>query len=111
MEPNRVAPLLDYWEKVRGRTRRVVDRIPEEHLEWSWKPGRFTLGDYVRHLAGVERWMYAENAMRRPSRYPGHAAELAKTGCRRCAITSSASTPSPWRSSAVSRTPTSPRGA
>ena len=77
MEPNRVAPLLDYWEKVRGRTRRVVDRISEEHLEWSWKPGRFTLGDYVRHLAGVERWMYAENAMGRPSRYPGHADELA----------------------------------
>jgi uncharacterized damage-inducible protein DinB len=31
----------------------------------------------VRHLAGIERWMYAENALGRPSRYPGHGPELA----------------------------------
>jgi uncharacterized damage-inducible protein DinB len=78
MEVTRVAPFLDYWEKVRQRTRRVVDRIPAERLEWTWKPGRFTPGDLVRHLAGIERWMYAENARRRPSRYPGHAEALAR---------------------------------
>jgi uncharacterized damage-inducible protein DinB len=77
MEVVRVEPFLDQWEKVRGRTRRVVDRIPPERLEWTWKPGKFTPGDLVRHLAGIERWMYAENAMRRPSRYAGHGEELA----------------------------------
>ncbi len=78
MEITRVAPFLDYWEKVRGRTRRVVDRIPEDRVEWTWRAGKFTLGDLVRHLAGIERWMYAENARRLPSRYPGHGAELAR---------------------------------
>jgi uncharacterized damage-inducible protein DinB len=78
MEVTRIAPFLDYWEKLRQRTRRVVDRIPAEHLEWSWKPGRFTPGDLVRHLAGIERWMYAENAQRRPSRYSGHGEALAR---------------------------------
>lgn len=77
MEVTRVAPFLDYWEKLRQRTRRVVDRIPAEHLEWTWKPGKFTPGDLVRHLAGIERWMYAENAQRRPSRYSGHGEALA----------------------------------
>jgi len=77
MEVVRVAPLLDYWEKVRGRTRRVVDCIPAERLEWTWREGKFTLGDTVRHLAAIERYMYAENAARRPSRYPGHGRELA----------------------------------
>ncbi len=77
MEVTRVAPFLDYWEKVRERTRRVVDRIPPERLEWSWKPGKFTNGDLVRHLAGIERWMYAENVLGRQSRYPGHGADLA----------------------------------
>ncbi len=62
---------------MRGRTRRVVDCIPPDRLEWAWKPGKFTPGDLVRHLAGIERWMYAENAMRRPSRYAGHGEELA----------------------------------
>jgi uncharacterized damage-inducible protein DinB len=78
MEVTRVGPFLEYWEKVRGRTRRVVDRIPAEKLEWTWRKGKFTLGDLVRHLAGIERWMFAENARRLPSRYPGHAEELAK---------------------------------
>jgi uncharacterized damage-inducible protein DinB len=77
VEVTSVAPFLDYWEKVRGRTVRVVDRIPADRVEWTWQPGRFTLGDLVRHLAAIERYMYAENAARRPSRYPGHGRELA----------------------------------
>ena len=78
MELRSVSAFLDYWEKVRGRTRRVVDLIPAEHLEWTWQPGKFTLGDLVRHLAAVERYMYAENARRLPSRYPGNGRELAE---------------------------------
>jgi uncharacterized damage-inducible protein DinB len=77
VEVTSVAPLLDYWEKVRGRTQRLVDLIPEDRVEWTWQPGKFTLGDLVRHLAAIERYMYAENAARRPSRYPGHGRELA----------------------------------
>jgi uncharacterized damage-inducible protein DinB len=77
VEVTSVAPFLDYWEKVRGRTARVVDCIPAERVEWTWQPGKFTLGDLVRHLAAIERFMYAENAARRPSRYPGHGRELA----------------------------------
>jgi uncharacterized damage-inducible protein DinB len=77
VEVRSVTGFLDYWEKVRERTRRVVAVIPAEHLEWTWKPGKFSPGDIVRHLAGIERWMYAENVSGRPSRYPGHGAELA----------------------------------
>lgn len=78
MEVASVGPFLEYWQKVRGRTVRVVDCIPEDRLEWTWQPGKFTLGDVVRHLAAIERYMYAENAARRPSRYPGHGRELAE---------------------------------
>ena len=78
MEVTSVAPFLDYWQKVRGRTVRVVDCIPEDRVEWTWQAGKFTLGDVVRHLAAIERYMYAENAARRPSRYPGHGRELAE---------------------------------
>lgn len=69
---------LRYYEGIRARTRRVVELIPEEKLEWAHAPGRFTFGDVVRHLAGVERWMFAENAAGRPSRYPGHDRALAE---------------------------------
>ena len=66
-----------YFSRVRQRTDAVVRCIPPERLEWSPQAGRFTLGDIVRHLASIERFMYAENACGRPSRYPGHGRVLA----------------------------------
>jgi uncharacterized damage-inducible protein DinB len=68
---------LDYFEKVRGRTKRVIACIPADRLEWAYKSGRFTFGDLIRHLGAIERYMYAENAQFHPSRYPGHGRELA----------------------------------
>jgi uncharacterized damage-inducible protein DinB len=77
MENPEVAKFLDQFEKVRGRTLRVARCIPPDKLEWTFRPGRFTLGDFLRHLAGVERYMWAENARFQPSKYPGHSRELA----------------------------------
>ncbi|MBL8752657.1 MAG: DinB family protein [Planctomycetes bacterium] len=71
-----IASFLDYWPKARARTTRVLDHLPAADLEWTWQPGRFTFGDLLRHLAGIERFMYAENVAGRPSRYPGHDASL-----------------------------------
>lgn len=68
---------LDYLGSVHARTRRLVAHIPADALEWAPGPGRWSAGDQVRHLAGVERWMYAETVAGRPSRYPGHGRALA----------------------------------
>jgi uncharacterized damage-inducible protein DinB len=68
---------LRYYERVRERTLRVVACIPREQFEWSYQPGKFSFADLLRHLAGIERYMFAENARLRASRYPGHGAELA----------------------------------
>lgn len=77
MDITDAAAFTDYWDNFRGRTRRVAVLIPPEHIEWAPVPGRWTLGDIVRHLAGIERDMYGENVQGRLSRYPGHGAELA----------------------------------
>jgi uncharacterized damage-inducible protein DinB len=77
MEIRSVQQFLEYWTSVRGRTRRVVLCIPPEQIEWTHRAGAFTLGDLVRHLATVERYMYAETVRGRPSRYPGCGRELA----------------------------------
>ncbi len=68
---------LRYFNRVRARTRAVVERIPPERVDWTPHPGRFTLGDQVRHIAAAERWMFAENVQGGPSRYPGCGPELA----------------------------------
>jgi uncharacterized damage-inducible protein DinB len=78
MQITTIAPFLDYWRGVRERTRRIVLVVPPEQVEWSHAPGKWTFGDIVRHLAGIERDMYAENVHGRPSRYPGHGRELAE---------------------------------
>lgn len=78
MEIKTVAPFLEYYEKIRERTLRVVKCIPPEKLEWTYKEGKFTLGDLIRHLAAMERFMFAENVQFKKSRYPGHGKELAE---------------------------------
>ncbi len=77
MEIRSAVRFLEYWESVRGRTRRVVACIPPDLIEWTHQTGRFTLGDLVRHLATIERYMYAETVAGRPSAYAGCGRELA----------------------------------
>jgi uncharacterized damage-inducible protein DinB len=63
--------------RVRERTRRVAACIPAEHIEWTYKPGAFTLGDLARHIAVTGRFIWAETVHHRPSRYATHGRELA----------------------------------
>ncbi len=78
MEITSVASFLEYFQKIRGRTMRVIRCIPPDKIEWTYQEGKFTLGDLARHLATIERYMYAENARFLPSRYPGCGRELAE---------------------------------
>ena len=78
MEITTIAPFLDYYEKLRGRTLNVIKEIPPAHIEWTYKPGKFTIGDLIRHLATIERYMYGETVSGRPSAYPGCGEELAE---------------------------------
>lgn len=77
MEFTSIEPFLAYYSKIRKRTLRIISFIPPEQIEWTYAPGKFTLGDLVRHLACIERNMYAENAQFLPSKYNGCGAELA----------------------------------
>lgn len=67
----------EYFDRIRERTMRVVRCVPPDKIDWTYKEGKFTFGDLMRHLAAIERWMFAENAQLRPSRYPGHGPDLA----------------------------------
>ena len=77
MEIRDLSTFLDYLGSVHKRTRRVIERIPAQDLEWAPAPGKFTFGDTVRHIAAIERWMYGETVQGRPSRYQGCGRDLA----------------------------------
>lgn len=77
MEITRIEPFVAYYGRLRDRTGRVVERIPPDRIEWRPADGAFSFGDILRHLAAIERWVFAENVSGRPSRYPGHGRELA----------------------------------
>ncbi|HEY0139557.1 MAG TPA: DinB family protein [Thermoanaerobaculia bacterium] len=77
MENPEVDSFLSWFERLRERTMRVVACVPPDQIDWTYKEGKFTCGDLMRHMASIERWMFAENAMNRPSAYPGHGRELA----------------------------------
>ena len=74
---SQVAAFLEYYEKVRGRTSRVVDCIPADRLDCTSAGGKFTHSHHVRHFYPITRDICAENVKGKPSRYPGHGRELA----------------------------------
>src|SRR5262245_38120692 len=71
MEIPNIESFLKYYESVRKRTTRVIETIPPDRLEWTPKAGFFTFGDTIRHIAAIERYMFAENVSGNWSRYPG----------------------------------------
>ncbi len=77
MEIPSVSSFLDYYRRIRGRTMHIAGCIPPEHIEWTYQPAKFTLGDLLRHIAALERYMFCENFCGRPSSYPGHGKSLA----------------------------------
>ena len=77
MEIHSIEPFLDYYRRIRKRTLRVIRAIPPERIEWTYREGKWTLGDLIRHLGALERQMFAETVQGRPSRYAGCGRELA----------------------------------
>ncbi len=78
MEFHNIEDFLKYYAKLKVRTQRLFPYIPADKIEWTYREGRFTIGDLIRHLAAIERHMYAENAQFKPSRYKGCGTELAE---------------------------------
>jgi uncharacterized damage-inducible protein DinB len=77
MQIKDLAVFLDYFEKIHQRTMRVARCIPLDKIEWTYREGQFTLGDLVRHIATINRYMYGETVSGRPSCYAGCGRELA----------------------------------
>ena len=77
MEIRSVKSFLEYYAKVRGRTEKIIQIVPHDQLDWTYMPGKFSIGDQIRHIAAIERYMFAETIAGRPSGYHGCGKDLA----------------------------------
>jgi uncharacterized damage-inducible protein DinB len=79
MELPDLAEFLNYFDKVHQRTMSVIRAIPPGQLDWTFREGKFTLGDLARHIATANRNIFVEVASGKPSAYNGCGKELAAT--------------------------------
>ena len=79
MEIRDLSTFLDYFDKVHQRTMRVVRCIPPDKVDWSFREGKFTLGDLARHIAAANRYIFAETVQGKSSCYAGCGKQLAAT--------------------------------
>src|SRR5579872_1086648 len=77
MEISSIRAFTDFQDKVRTRTDQLLKVVPPDQLEFAYLPGKFTIGDQIRHIAAIERWMFAETLAGRPSAYRGCGKDLA----------------------------------
>lgn len=77
MEITTIDHFLSYYSSVRERTNKVIRVIPPDVMDFSYKPGKFTIADEIRHIAAIERYMFAENVAGRKSCYKGCGKNLA----------------------------------
>ncbi len=78
MHITNIEQFLKYHSRIKYRTRRLFDFIPPDKIEWTDKEGKFTIGDLIRHMANIERYLYAETVQFRESRYTGCGIEYAE---------------------------------
>jgi uncharacterized damage-inducible protein DinB len=79
MEILTIDPFLKYFSNIRERTLRTARCVPPDKIDWTYAPGKFTIGDLLRHIAVTERYLFAENIQGHTSRYATHGRELAAT--------------------------------
>jgi len=77
MEIKSIDNFLSYYERTRLITSKVMSVIPPDKLNWSYMPGKFTIADLVRHIAAIERHVFAEVALGNKPNYKGCGKELA----------------------------------
>lgn len=73
----RVNDFLKKYKSIRKRTLKLIEVIQPHQLDFAYKKGKFTIADQIRHIAAIERNLYAEIVAGRKNSYNGCGKELA----------------------------------
>lgn len=78
MEIKTIQKFLSYYENIRAGTHAIIQTIPPDKINWTYKTGKFTIGDIIRHIAAIERYLFVEIVLGNPPAYVGCGPELAE---------------------------------
>ena len=73
----RLNEFLKQYESIRKRTLKLIEVVQPQHLDFAYKKGKFTIADQIRHIAAIERYLFAETCVGRKNSYKGCGKELA----------------------------------
>lgn len=76
MEIKTIDGFLSYYKRTREATSRLIAVIPPDQMDFAYLPGKFTVADLIRHIAAIERTVFAEIALGNNPRYKGCGPEL-----------------------------------
>ena len=74
----KINSFLRQYKSIRKRTMRLIEVIEPQHLDFTYKEGKFTIADQLRHIGAIERYLYAETIADRKNTYNGCGKELAE---------------------------------
>jgi len=77
MEIKSITEFIKYYERTRDITTSVINVIPHDKLNWTYRVGKFTIADLVRHIAAIERYVFMEVIQGNKPSYKGCRKELA----------------------------------
>lgn len=77
MEITSIESFNSYYERVRQITQQVINVVPADKINWSYKEGKFTIGDLIRHIAAIERNLFAEIILGNKVKYIGCGKDIA----------------------------------
>ncbi len=77
MEMTTMEYFLAWYGKIRKVTNEVLKVVPPGQLDWTYMSGKFTIGDLIRHIAAIERLVFAEIAIGNKPAYKGCGKDLA----------------------------------
>ena len=73
----RVNSFIKQYQSIRKRTMKLIEVVQPQHLDFAYKKEKFTIADQIRHIAAIERHLFAETAAGRKNIYKGCGKELA----------------------------------
>jgi uncharacterized damage-inducible protein DinB len=77
MEIKTMASFLSYYERTRLATKKIIAVIPPDKLDYSYMAGKFTIGDLLRHIAAIERHVFAQIVVGAKPAYKGCGKDIA----------------------------------